>query len=380
MIRLLKWFWMLSKRLYKKPSFLVLLAFIPISVLAFTFIAQQDSGFVHVLLAQENPEDTLSSQVIESLEEQKGLLRFTVTSPEEARKAVAEGNADEAWIFPENTKKEIEEYFRGEKKYVVSILTKEQNVALRLSREKLVGSLYESCARVYYTEYIRSNLPQLDSLSEEDLMIYFDRVAVDEDFFDVKNPASEANLESSSNYLTSPIRGLLGVLMVVCGMAAVMYHMQDEKSGTFAHVKDSLKGLVALGCVATAVINVAVVAAISLFFSSLAGPLWRELILLVLYTLCCASFCLFLRQIFSGLSLYSATIPLVAVGLIGICPVFFDFRHLWFLQILFPPTHYINSSYDNKSLLNMLLFTAAYLLLSLILKGLKVSLRRLLTR
>ena len=53
--------------------------------------------------------------------------------------------------------------------------------------------------------------------------------------------------------------------------------------------------------------------------------------------------------------------PLIAVILLGLCPVFFDFRGLLYLQQLLPPTHYINASFDGRYFLYMLGYIPACL-------------------
>lgn len=372
MKKILKWFLMLSKRLYKKPSFLVLLLLIPFCVFAFSFAAKQDSGFVHVILAQTNGDDPISSEVIRSLSEETSIIRFTTAkTPQAAIDSVKNGAADEAWIFPADTQSEIENFLSQNNEYVITVVTKEQNVSLRLAREKLTASLYQYCAKAYYLDYIRDNISQLDHISNQKLIAYFEKVNIDENLFVLGNPINTVSSPKDTNYLTSPIRGLLAILAVLCGMSATMYHMQDEQAGTFSYVKQNRKGITALGCVLTANLNISVVLFFSLFLSSLTANLVIELLALFLYSFCCASFCLLLRQSFSSLRSYSAIIPLLTIGMISICPVFFDFRSLSSVQLLFPPTYYVNAIYDSAYFFYMLVYIAICLGLSYGLKTLK---------
>lgn len=376
MKRILKWFLMLSKRLYKKPSFVVLLVLIPLCVFAFRFAAGQDRGFVHIVLAQNENNDTVSSEVISDLLSENSLVHFTLAdSPSSAVDEVKNGLADEAWIFPADTKGKISDFVGGDNDYVVSVVTKEQSISLRLAREKLAGSLYKYCAKAYYIDYIRANLSALGDLSDQELITYFENVRVDEDLFVFGNPADLSGADGDTNYLTSPIRGLLAILAVLCGMAATMYYMQDEAAGTFAHVKQRQRGLTAFGCIVTAVMNVSAVLLLSLCLSSLVGNIAKEILALLLYTFCCASFCLLLSRIFTSLRTYSAIIPLLTVVLIGICPVFFDFRDLSALQMLFPPTYYVNSVYDSRYLVYMFVYTVVCSMLSFALQALKTVIK-----
>jgi len=345
--RITKWFLMLSKRLYKKPSFLVILLAIPLCVGLFVWAAQQDSGFVHIVLAQEARDDVLSTQLIEKLLAEDSMVRFSrAESPEAAVKAVQMGQADEAWVFPSDTEVRIRDFVTGKEEYIVQAVVREDTSLLQLSREKLPSVIYGYCAKAHYIGYVRKHFSQLDGLTEGELAAYFDQVQVSEELFLYGDPADPSVEAGAVNYLTSPIRGLLAVLMLLCTMAATLFYMQDEDTGTFCWVRPCRKGLTALGCVMTAGVNVSVVVLVALVVSGLGGNVCAEIGALLIYCLCCSSFCLLLKTVFSSIRLYGALIPLATVVVTGLCPVFVDFRKWQALQLIFPPTYYINSSYD----------------------------------
>ena len=374
--RICKWFWMLSKRLYKKPSFLVLVLLIPVCVAIFTGAAQQDSGFVHIVLAQEQTDDPIATQIIASLLEESGMVHFSkAATPAAALEAVSSGQAEEAWLFPQDTEAVLQGFVAGRQRYVVQVVTREQTVSLQLTREKISEAMYEYLAKAYYIDFIRSRFSQLDGLSDSQLIACFEEVQVSEELFVYGNPANVTGNTQSANYLTFPIRGLLAVVMLLCGMAATLYYMQDEAAGTFAWVRQNRKGVTALCCVVTATVNVSLVLLLSLCFSSLAGNILREIGALLLYSLCCGAFCLLLKGIFPGIRAYAAIVPLMTVVLIGVCPVFFDFRKWGFFQLLLPPTYYINGMYDSRYMLYMLAYIPVCLDLCRILQAAKKKFR-----
>jgi len=373
MKKILKWFLLLSKRLYKKPSFLIILALIPICVAAVRLaVTQEGSGFVRIALAQQQAGEGTGAEVIQSLSDESGIVFYMkMDSQEAAVDAVIAGDADEAWIFPADLIGAIREFHAGRRDYVVQIITREEQVALNLAREKIPAAVYEQGAKAYYLDYIRNRLAQLDGVSDEELLTYFDQVQVDEDFFVHGNPADLTGTGEATNYLTSPIRGMLAVLVTLCGMAATLYFMQDMAVGTFSHIKQSRQGLVAFGCIATAVLNVSVVVLLTLFLSSLGGAPIREIGILLLYTVSVAAFCMLMKELLPGSNSFGAVLPLLTVVMLGLCPVFFDFRKLQALQLIFPPTYYINALYDSRYLGYMLAFTASCLLLAYLLNTLK---------
>lgn len=355
MTRILKWFWMLNKRLYKKPSFLALMILIPLCVTIFVGAAQKNGGFVRIALAQAQSDDPVAAAVIHDLLAENGLIQFSQLSQQAALDAVKTGQVDEAWIFPENTAAQTQDFISGKEKYIVKTITREETVSVKLAREKLSAAMYVFCAKAYYLDYVRSEFSQLDHLSDRELEVYFEEVSVNEDLFVYGNPTDVSGVPPT-NYLTSPIRGLLAVLVLLCSMAATLYYFQDTAAGTFAWVQQNRKGLVALCCIVTATANICVVSLLSLGFSSLTGDLVREIAALFLYSLCCGAFCMLLKQIFTTTRTFAAIVPLVAVVMLGLCPVFFDFREWYLVQHLLPPTYYINACFDSQYLLYMLAY------------------------
>lgn len=371
MKKMCKWFWMLSKRLYKKPSFLILMLLIPLCVALFAGAAQEKSGFVHIILAREQADDPVATAVMEDLLDEEGLILFTqAADTQSAWEAVQTGQVDEAWIFPANTQERINQFVSGKAKYIVQIVTREETVSARLSREKLAATVYAYCAKAYYIDYVRSEFPQLDHLTDEKLSVYFEEVKVNEDLFVYGNPADVSGTQQV-NYLTSPIRGLLAVVMLLSSMAATLYYMQDEAAGTFAWVPERKKGLTALCCIVTAAVNISVIVLLSLAFSGLMGNPFKEIAALILYSLCCGAFCLLIKQIFTTIRTYASVVPLVAVLALALCPVFFDFRGMLLWQHLLPPTYYINTSFDSKYLLYMLGYIIASLGIAFLLSQLR---------
>ncbi len=369
----LKWLFMLNKRLYKKVSFVIIMLLIPLCVLIFSLAAEEDSGFLHVVLVQTNAQDEISSEIINDLMNEDTLVLFSkADTPSQATELVKTGLADEAWIFPENTKDSLAKFVSVGKDKFITIICREQTVFTRLTHEKLSCSLYEYCAKAYYVNFTRENLPELDSLSDAELIEYYDNVSIDEELFVFDNPTStQENNSGNTNYLTTPIRGLLAVIAVLCAMASAMYFMQDESSGTFSHIPQARQIYIAFGCLMIAVLNISAAVFISLFAAKLSVGLLRDFVALLLFSVCCTVFSLMLKLIIPSQKLYGALIPLLTVVMLVVCPIFFDMDVMKKIQLLFPPTYFINSSYSNIFMLYMGLYALAGILLCLILHYLK---------
>lgn len=356
--KLLVWLAMLSKRLYKKPTFLALIVLIPVLVIGYVSISGGDSGVITVGLAYEE-EDPITDRIIAELDSGSQLLAFQLCEdPQEAEDLVRSGKLDAAWIFPGDMAEKIDKFARTPtaSNSFLTVLEREDSVALMLARERLSGSVYPYVAQRIYVHFLRDLAPELSHLSDEALMEYYYATDLSINLFDFVGAETK---QEKTNYLLSPVRGLLGTLILLCSLATAMYYIRDEENGTFAWVSKRWQLLPELGCQLTSCVHIAAVCLICLAICGLSEDLWTELLVLVMYSLCCSAFSMALRQICGSLRSLGTILPIIIVLTFAICPVFFDLGVLRRLQFLLPPTYYINAVYNSRYLLYMAGYTAA---------------------
>lgn len=358
--RLWLWCLLLTKRLYKKPTFVILLALIPVLVLLYAFSAQEDSGMLTITLAMEDASDPIASDISQQLMEDPSLIRFIqANSINHAQQLVEMGKADAAWIFPSDMQGHMNDFISDSTLYggFIRIVQREETVPLRLAREKLSSAIYVHCARAYYLRYIRNSELPMEQLTDDQVLAYFDGVNTQDTLFSFSSAeaAQSVGITSDTGYLLTPVRGLLAVVILLGAMATAMYYIRDDAAGTFSWVPISQKPMVELGYQMISNVNVAAVALVSLIAAGLSAELGREFLLLVFYALCCSAFCQLLRVLCGSLRVLGTVIPLLVVAMLGICPVFFDLGVLRQLQYLFPPTYYINGVYTDQYIWYMLL-------------------------
>lgn len=355
------WALLLTKRLYKKLTFVLLLLMIPVLVFVYVLASQEESGMLTIQLASNGASDAVTCSVIADLSNSSELIRFVeADSAQSAEFAVRTGKADAAWIFPEDLQNHIDAFVQNEKNDgFVRVIEREETVPLRLAREKLTGVLYPYFARAYYLQYIRENGKNLETLTDAQLLAYYDSVNIENKLFDHSyvDPGKSAEPENSSGYLTVPVRGLLAIICVIGGLATAMYYVQDEKNGLFSWLPGAKKTFVELGYQLISAINLNAAALISLSAAGLAEDFGSELLLMLLYSFCSSVFCMLLRVLLGNLPRIGTILPLLAVAMLGICPVFFDLGLLREVQYLFPPTYCINGLYNSKFLVYMVIYT-----------------------
>lgn len=364
--RILCWIGLLWKRLYKKLTFVLLLVLIPALVFGYGQTTQEESGLVTVALASRvDPVEPLTQAVWDDLLQSQIVRYIVCDSPEEARELVLNGQADTAWIFEADIERGIYDFVarRSRNQAFITVLEPENRVALKLVRELLSGVMFPHCAKTVYLSYIRENAPELDHLSDQQLMEYYDNAMFDDELFifsDMDGNVQEP-VEEPTSYLLTPVRGMLGVVAVLAGLATAMYYIRDEKSGTFAWVPLGRRGIVELGCQLISLVNVVAVALISLALTGQTGHLGRELLVAVLYSLCVAGFAMAVRRISGGIRGLGMATPLLVVVMLAVCPVFFDLGAMRQLQYCFPPTYFVNATYNDRYIGLMILYTLAML-------------------
>ena len=338
-----------SKRLFKKPSFIILLLLIPVAVFLMGNVAQQKSGFVRIVLVAENPSDAATAQTIDYLTQSDSLIYFTIADKTSAMTDLKENQADCVWVFPDDMQSRIEKYVDNpsEFNYVVSVYERTETTISKLSREKLVEAMYELFSKEIYLNHINCNVDALSHLSDEQLLSYYEQMEVEGDIFSFDEVTRQAK-EAKSNYLTAPIRGLLSVMVALCGLAVVMYNEKDRENGTFSACTKRVQFFIGSGNIILALTFFCIVCILSLSLAGLFDGIAKELFGILILILCTFSFCTLLNELIPNKALFCATIPVLTIGMIAVCPVFMQFKSVRELSFLLPPTYYLNSFFYGK--------------------------------
>lgn len=358
--RMLLWYYMLSKRLFKKYTFLLLLCMIPLIMAAMNLVAGQESGMLTIALYQENPEDALSSALIESLNEERGVLRYVfVEDEEEAYRLVEGAQADAAWLFPDEMQEKLDAYttdaFAADK--LLTIVEREDNVALQLAREKLYGAMYSFVSYSIYENYVYHHFPNAEEISGEELRENYELKRVKEGLFRfVYADGAGSEKGAESHYLTSPLRGMLSLIVLLCGLAAAMYFMQDEQRGVFDMIPLRGRSKFFFAYEFTAMFFAGAALLFAYACSGILTDWCREGFYMLLYIVMCSLFCSIVKTLCGGITRMGAIIPPLMLLILVFCPIFFVSNKFRFIQVLFPPYLYLNAIHDMSFVVPMLLY------------------------
>ncbi len=360
---------MLNKRLFKKLSFGLLLCLIPVLVVGVVVLAKEESGILKITLCSEKNDDVTANKIIERLLNEEGIILFSESENiEDAYERVRNGQADAAWIFKEDLSDRIEEYNASMfgKKSLVTVVERESDISLQLSHEKLFGALFPELSFSIYKNYVLSNVVSYEQISEDILKDNYDPYAENKSLV-VAEKIDGAEAEKQSDYLTLPLRGLLSVVVVLCGLAGIMYHQKDEECGVYDWLAPRKHIIPKFATCFAACFDGAVAMLIALGVSGMFVGFLKETVAVLLFVLAATAFCGLIGTFTRKSSFSGQIIPFVIFALLALSPIFFNFKSMKIFQILLPTYHYLYAIADFTYLLNLVWYSIIAILLCYVL-------------
>lgn len=351
------WLALLNKRLLKKISFLIILCCIPLLVLGVNLMAKQESGILRVVLCREDADDLADKVVADLLQMESALSFVEVETKEEAINLVQMNKADAAWIFPGDFEDIMNDCFQKGiwDEALIRIVEKEDNVMLHLSREVLFGRLYSTISYTVYDHFVRSVVLDGVEVSEEELWESYQKTNMDENMF-VFSYLDGETADMGTSYVLYPVRGLLALVIVLCGLALGLYFMQDEQNGIFVWMPLNRTVLGSWLYQMPGLADVGVVVLAALFLSGVTVSFLTEILLMFVYLWMVAGFSDLVRRLCGKPVRLGAMIPLLMIVMLAVTPIFMGAPNMKWLQLLLPPYYYINALHNNAYRVGMLVY------------------------
>ncbi len=358
-VRKAAWFYcLLSKRFFKKLSFVFLLCAVPLVVLGFQGAASGESGVLRILLFTEEPEDEAAREIVERILEEESVIYYArAEGLEEAKEQLLAKEADAVVIFrsgfQERTKKLLDRINRSdgqegtwddEEESPILILRREENVLMQLSGFKLLASLYPGFSASVYEDFLLNELGLEGKLTREEIARIYESSDNGGRLFRMDYQATGAlPEETDGNYMTAPLRGLLSLLVILSGFAADMFFMQDERRGMLDGVCLRERRRRVYVYQLAAMVPVASAVWLALYLTGDTGSVGREVLLMALYLADCMVFCNLGRMLCGRAERLGACLPLLMLGLLLFSPIFLTLRRLRAVQLLLPPFYYLST-------------------------------------
>ncbi|MBQ7670418.1 MAG: ABC transporter permease [Clostridia bacterium] len=337
------WFFMLAKRLFKKPVFIITLILIPLLGGMMSLAAKEESGIKTIILVAEGGADEVSHRVVDALMNEESVVNFKeYPDADGAIEQVEFGKADAAWIIPAGLGEEFVKY-ANDISYdltAANIYQREDDSIIRLVREKLNGALFRELSKEIY-ETFRDDVSEVGLYPDkEEFMQYYKDFAFKESIVKFEFlVASEEQATVETDYLTSPVRGIAALASLICVLAASLYSMQDEKNGFYSRVPASKRLPLFFASNLASSIASSVAMVLALILSGTFTSASYEIPAAAIFALATASFCTLMCRVFGSPFALGAAIPPILLACAALCPVFVSLVIPFHPDLLFPVTY-----------------------------------------
>ncbi len=346
MIRKIKkaliWYWLLNKRLFKKAGFIIILALIPLLAFSMTVaVKNEDSGMIRIAVVAVEPEDVLVSKIMDKIQNDGNVFVFSfLDSVDEAKRCVENKTVDAAWVFEAGFEQKVIDSLKSSNESLVSVYAVQDNIFFKASKEKIYSLLLPDVSYEIYESYVKEMVPE-GSYTDEQLREKYDYYKTDDKLVEFSFLDSDQAYIEDTNYLTSTIRGLMAVVMLLSGLAATMYFISDDKNGTYFWLTEKAKFAVLFASNIAALSITAVFAIIALLLSNNVLSLKRDIGLMALYVLSASAFCSLVGTVCNSMNKMAIALPTVLVASLVMCPVFFNTSFCKPIEVMLPPYLYL---------------------------------------
>lgn len=349
---------LLTKRLFKKPGFIVILVTCFLFSGALCSFCDDGGSVVRVAVALTDPDDPVLQRIAKRLTDAESIIKFTVTSPQEAKDAVESGDMDEAWILPEDIELAIEKYFL-ERTPIATVIRGRQDVTNLLSVERLNAAIYPEMSYRVYVDFIKSNFP--DNLDEAQLRKSYDESFKLGKLIETQTVDSVA-VSDGDDFLGASTRGIVALVVLFAALSAQMYYLDDREKGCF----DGFNQGRSFGFNLITVMGAALICAVLCFCSLWVFGYFKEALLwegisYIVYAVGCGGFCMLLGAVMKKTSLFGVLIPFIMILSLFVSPIFFEISLLRPIAMLLPCYWYLQMA-ANASMTG---FALLYLVITL---------------
>lgn len=361
------WFLLYSKRLLKKPSFLILLLLLPLCTFALTKLSQKSDSTIQVgiYLNLQNA-DSLAQSTYEILLADESIVQFHgYQKKEELLHDIKTKQIDCGYFLPDKLLEALAKNGSGD---TIQVFYPPDSLSAKMLNEKVYGAIIQEYSFDILKEFV----------SKEEIFSYMDSEQMNKELrngYDLyrsnnstftfeygysengKTDSNHSLTENPLDYLTLPIRGMLAVFILAAGFSGGLLWYTDYKNGIYQQVSGSLSGYVQFITIWIPVFYTGIASLLCIYLSGLNASFFTELASMLFYCILVTGFCSLLRLLIPTEIMYACAMPIIALVSLIACPVFTDFSiyipSLKLLRLFLPPYYFLTCQGSLSQLLLM---------------------------
>ncbi len=351
MRQLRNWILILTKRLLRKPFFLIILLLplcggVVMSAILPKLRITIPVGITTVASAATTEEDAaLSRRIQEDLLSHNGLVEFHLYDSAESLAAAVEGEQVQCgYVIPDNLRELI---LKEETEGAITVYEAPNTLVTSVVNELVVGSFFQEMAfETLLSDTEGSGVfPSYSSSEIRELMTPFYEMYTTGDAtlqFDYNRSIDEEALTPDyAAYLTQPCLGIVSLFILLAAFGGCILWYQDNKTGVFVHFTKGRERVIRYIYALLPALFTAVSGLLFLWMCGLIYAPLRNCFALILYSILTALAAWLLTCIIGNLLTYTAMIPVLVIGSIVCTPMFFSAKTwlpiIGYIQYIFPP-------------------------------------------
>ncbi len=315
-------------------EYIAMLAMLFLLVFGVGLGSGQEKGILHIVLLTDLHPDEDAKSILTDLTSEESVIRFTTTNDAFAAKQMLQKQeADAAWHIPNGLNGKVKEYVKNKTAFI-TVYQSHESTVLNLSREKLYRVLYPKIAFYQYMDFMTGRILSKEeeaALSEEQIRVlrsYHDKVEDDGDFLEFLTLDGGKEVEDGrkSDYLLSPMRGMLAVWLFVANAVANIYFLKDEKNGLFDFADRKKRAELGILYKISVSVNLLLLMMFALWMTGQTGNWRNEAAGGILYFLSLLLIGEIIITVFPSIYIIGSLLFPLSVWLIVSSPVFLDLR------------------------------------------------------
>ena len=361
------WFKAFLKRNFRHLSFIIILLIIPLTAFLIKFALVRDSSLMKVAYSANQEPDKTLLEIFEKIKEDDSTAEFSYfKSPDSALNALESGKVDTVWIFEGDFQNALENFYSNKTDSVVTVLTRERNELTPLFEERLFCFIYPYISEILFSDFMKEEIDE--NITQQELDYYYSYKGIKGNIVEIKTVNSDMVPfeKSDRHFLMSSLRGILSLIVLLSALTTAIYTNEERKRGLFSPFTPHRRFLLFSYSILSALLPASLVYIITVYFSGAFTSVQNEIISLLLFILMSLSLSLFLLTVTKNTSLiFLITVVIFTLSLL-FSPIFVNVNSFPIIQSLLPTYHYLYSVYEKKFILTSLIYTAIFIILTVL--------------
>lgn len=309
------WICKYCKRFFRQKFFLLLLLAMPIGTFFFAYLARQEDTSVRVGLVWSDT-SPMGKKIGGELLSHPGIIRFCkMSSDEDMKQAIRRGEIECGYLFPGD----MDEKYRA-RQYggVVTQYFRKGSMLYAVAGEVVMTGIFRQHAEDLALSYIReSGLFRSEYITSEEVAENYRRNLKDQTTFTFSFNDRTETVRKMGDYLVAPIRGCVGLLILLAGFCGLSLYHRDQSREIPAALSGGMRNRLSVLSIAVPVVLVTVMGILSEGFCGASFLTGKEIAYLLIYDIMVVLFC----NLLSFVGVRDGMLWVLALGYVCACAV-----------------------------------------------------------